>query len=186
MLIWQPGTEGGNAVADIISGKVNPSGKLAITFPYNAEQQPSYYNQRQSARPFMGHYQDIPKEPVYEFGYGLSYTDFEYGDIRLSSPVVTENGTLVAEIDVTNTGKTDGQETLLWFVRDHSASISRPVKELKYFEKHFIPAGETYTFRFEIEPCRDLSYPDSDGNRILEKGKFSLIAGDSETGFELR
>ena len=186
MLIWQPGTEGGNAVADIISGKVNPSGKLAITFPYNAEQQPSYYNQRQSARPFMGHYQDIPKEPVYEFGYGLSYTDFEYGDIRLSSPVVTENGTLVAEIDVTNTGKTDGQETLLWFVRDHSASISRPVKELKHFEKHFIPAGETYTFRFEIEPCRDLSYPDSDGNRILEKGKFSLIAGDSETGFELR
>ena len=134
----------------------------------------------------MGHYQDIPKEPVYEFGYGLSYTDFEYGDIRLSSPVVTENGTLVAEIDVTNTGKTDGQETLLWFVRDHSASISRPVKELKHFEKHFIPAGETYTFRFEIEPCRDLSYPDSDGNRILEKGKFSLIAGDSETGFELR
>lgn len=182
MAIWQPGTEGGNAVADVLSGKVNPSGKLAITFPYSSEQQPSFYNQRRSARPFMGHYQDIPKTPAYEFGYGLSYTDFEYGEIRVNA----EGENFVAEVDVTNIGPADGSETVLWFISDHYASISRPVKELKHFEKQFIPAGESRTFRFEIEPGKHLSYPDSNGDMVLEKGTFSVVAGGHSADFELK
>ena len=182
MAIWQPGTEGGNAVADVLSGKVNPSGKLAITFPYSSEQQPSFYNQRRSARPKMGHYQDIPKTPAYEFGYGLSYTDFEYGEIRVNA----EGENFVAEVDVTNIGPADGSETVLWFISDHYASISRPVKELKHFEKQFIPAGESRTFRFEIEPGKHLSYPDSNGDMVLEKGTFSVVAGGHSADFELK
>ena len=183
--IWQPGTEGGNAVADVLSGLVNPSGKLTMTFPLCSEQQPSFYNQRQSARPFMGHYQDISKKPVYEFGYGLSYSDFEYGELRIDHESVATDGRLTAEIDVTNVSDTDGQETVLWFIQDPVASVTRPVKELRHFEKRLIRAGQTETFRFEIEPQKHLSYYDGDGVRHLEAGDFRLMAGPRKVSFAL-
>ena len=183
--IWQPGTEGGNAVADVLSGLVNPSGKLTMTFPLCSEQQPSFYNQRPSARPFMGHYQDISKKPVYEFGYGLSYSDFEYGELRIDYESVATDGRLTAEIDVTNVSDTDGQETVLWFIQDPVASVTRPVKELRHFEKRLIRAGQTETFRFEIEPQKHLSYYDGDGVRHLEAGDFRLMAGPRKVSFAL-
>lgn len=183
--IWQPGTEGGNAVADVLSGLVNPSGKLTMTFPLCSEQQPSFYNQRPSARPFMGHYQDISKKPVYEFGYGLSYSDFEYGELRIDHESVATDGRLTAEIDVTNVSDTDGQETVLWFIQDPVASVTRPVKELRHFEKRLIRAGQTETFRFEIEPQKHLSYYDGDGVRHLEAGDFRLMAGPRKVSFAL-
>lgn len=183
--IWQPGTEGGNAVADVLSGLVNPSGKLTMTFPLCSEQQPSFYNQRPSARPFMGHYQDISKKPVYEFGYGLSYSDFEYGELRIDHESVAKDGRLTAEIDVTNVSDTDGQETVLWFIQDPVASVTRPVKELRHFEKRLIRAGQTETFRFEIEPQKHLSYYDGDGVRHLEAGDFRLMAGPRKVSFAL-
>ena len=183
--IWQPGTEGGNAVADVLTGLVNPSGKLTMTFPLCSEQQPSFYNQRQSARPFMGHYQDISKKPVYEFGYGLSYSDFEYGELRIDHESVATDGRLTAEIDVTNVSDTDGQETVLWFIQDPVASVTRPVKELRHFEKRLIRAGQTETFRFEIEPQKHLSYYDGDGVRHLEAGDFRLMAGPRKVSFAL-
>ena len=185
MEIWQPGTEGGNAVADVLSGFVNPSGKLTMTFPLCSEQQPSFYNQRKSARPFMGHYQDISKKPVYEFGYGLSYSEFEYGELRIDHESVTPDGRLTAEIDVTNVSDTDGQETVLWFIQDPVASVTRPVKELRHFEKRLIRAGQTETFRFEIEPQKHLSYYDGDGVRHLETGDFRLMAGPRKVSFAL-
>ena len=185
MEIWQPGTEGGNAVADVLSGLVNPSGKLTMTFPLCSEQQPSFYNQRPSARPFMGHYQDISKKPVYEFGYGLSYSDFEYGELRIDHESVATDGRLTAEIDVTNVSDTDGQETVLWFIQDPVASVTRPVKELRHFEKRLIRAGQTETFRFEIEPQKHLSYYDGDGVRHLEAGDFRLMAGPRKVSFAL-
>ena len=185
MEIWQPGTEGGNAVADVLTGLVNPSGKLTMAFPLCSEQQPSFYNQRPSARPFMGHYQDISKKPVYEFGYGLSYSDFEYGELRIDHESVATDGRLTAEIDVTNVSDTDGQETVLWFIQDPVASVTRPVKELRHFEKRLIRAGQTETFRFEIEPQKHLSYYDGDGVRHLEAGDFRLMAGPRKVSFAL-
>jgi len=183
--MWQPGSRGGSALAGILSGRTNPSGKLAITFPYSTGQIPMHYNRRQSSRPFMGHYQDIPKEPMYCFGHGLSYTTYNYGDIKLSDSKISKNDKLVAEIEVTNAGEMDGKETVHWFISDPVANISRPMKELKFFEKKEIKAGEKYGFKFEINPEQDLSYPDSNGEKHLETGDFYLLVGDQKVKFEL-
>lgn len=172
--IWQPGLRGGSALAGILSGRINPSGKLAMTFPYDTGQIPIYYNQRPSARPDQGKYQDIPSEPLYPFGYGLSYTTFTYGEpeIRSGRTSVKGNEKLLVEVAVTNTGQRDGYETVHWFISDPVCSITRPVKELRFFDKQWIPAGETRTFRFEIDPQRDLSFIDSRGNHFLESGDY--------------
>lgn len=185
MAIWQPGTEGGNAVAQLLSGKVNPSGRLAITFPLCAEQQPVYYNQRQAARPYAGRYQNLPDAPMYPFGYGLSYTKFSYGEPRLDRTSLHRGERLVAEIEVSNEGPYDGKETVLWYVSDPVADISRPIRELKHFEKQFIATGESRLFRFEIDPERDLSYPDAQGNRHLENGTYVLEVNGQRIAFEL-
>jgi len=184
--IWQPGTEGGSAVAGILSGKFNPSGKLAITFPLTTGQIPIYYNMRPNAREGdYGDYQDISTEPLYWFGHGMSYSDFEYGSVRLSSEKITREQKLIAEVTVSNNGKMTGKETVLWFISDPVCSISRPVKELKYFDKKEIQAGSKTTFRFEIDPMRDLSYVDATGNRFLEAGDFHIEVNGQKIKFEL-
>lgn len=178
--IWQPGITGGQALANILTGKTNPSGKLAITFPLTTGQIPTYYNMRQSARPFlkMGDYQDILTEPLYWFGHGLSYTKFEYSKPVLSSVKAGKDDKIVAEVTVTNTGDRDGKETVLWYVSDPVSSISRPIKELRYFEKQELKAGESKVFRFEIEPLRDLGYINSNGERFIETGDYYIQVGD--------
>lgn len=183
--IWQPGTMAGPAVAGLLSGRHNPSGKLAMTFPQTTGQIPIYYNMRQAARPTLGHYQDIPRDPLYWFGHGLSYTTYEYSEVKLSSKTITKKDTLIAEVTVSNTGNHDGKETVLWFIKDPFASISRPIKELKHFEKQTIKAGDKVVYRFEINPEHDLSFVDSEGNRHLENGDFYVIVNDQKVHFKL-
>ena len=179
--MWQPGVSGGTPVAGILSGRVNPSGRLAITFPYSTGQIPIYYNQRPTARTgTQGRYQDIPSTPLYEFGYGLSYTTYKYGSLKVSASRVSPEGKLTAEIDVTNTGTRDGMETVHWFINDPVCTIARPVKELRHFEKKLLKAGETQTFRFEIDPKRDLGYVDGDGRRFLEPGTYYIMVKDQK------
>ena len=183
--IWQPGIAGGTPLAGIIAGRLNPSGKLAITFPLTTGQIPTYYNMRQSARPKLGGYQDVSSEPKYWFGHGLSYANFSYGSVKLSDTIITKNKKIIATINVTNTSAVDGKETVLWFIADPVASITRPMKELKFFEKLEIKAGETKIFKFEIDPLRDLSFPDANGLKHLETGDFFLLINNQKVKFEL-
>lgn len=173
--IWQPGIMGGEAMAGILSGRINPSGKLAITFPYSTGQIPIYYNRRKSGRWHQGFYQDITSEPLYGFGHGLSYTSFEYGEPTASKTEFSSNDKIKVTVPVTNTGDREGAETVLWFISDPYCSITRPVRELKHFEKKTLKPGETATMTFEIVPWRDLSYVDATGKRFLEAGEYNII-----------
>lgn len=179
LYIWSPGHRGGPAVAGLLSGRYNPSGKLPVTFPYGLGQVPVYYNHRDRCRrEVWGEYIDgTPLAPLYEFGYGLSYSKFDYSPISLDG--------LTAKVSVTNTSDRDGKETLLWFLTDPHCSIARPVKELKYFEKKLIKAGETLDFVFSMDKLRDLGFVDSDGNTFFEGGTFVLSAGDKYLEFKL-
>ncbi len=173
--IWQPGIRGGEALAGILSGRINPSGKLAITFPYSTGQIPIYYNRRKSGRGHQGFYQDITSEPMYEFGHGLSYTTFEYGEPTVSKTDFKRNDKIKVSIPVTNTGSVEGAETAMWFISDPYCSITRPVKELKHFEKKTLKPGETAMMEFNINPWRDLSYVNAEGKRFLEAGEYNVI-----------
>lgn len=183
--LWQPGIAGGTPLAGILSGRINPSGKLCITFPLTSGQIPIYYNPRQSARPEQGQYQDVPTLPLYEFAHGLSYTTYSYGNLSASSIRVTKNDILTVEIPVTNTGNMDGYETVHWFISDPYCSISRPIKELKKFEKRFLKKGETALFRFEIKPKRDFSYINDNGSRFVEPGDYYVIVKDKKIKIEV-
>lgn len=183
--MWQPGICGGTALAQILSGKINPSGKLSMTFPLTTGQIPVYYAMRQSGEPNSGKYQDIPTEPLYWFGHGLSYTTFEYGTVKISSERIKKTEKLIAEVEVTNTGEMAGSETVHWYISDPSCSVSRPMKELKFFEKKELAKGEKSVFRFEIDPERDLSYTDDNGNQLLETGDFYVIVNNQKTKFEI-
>lgn len=184
--MWQPGIAGGTPLARILSGSVNPSGKLCITFPFASGQIPIYYNERQSSRPDQGKYQDIPTTPMYDFAYGLSYTTFSYGALRASSAAIQKSGKVRVEVPVTNTGNMDGYETVHWFVSDPYCTISRPQKELKHFEKRFLKKGETALFTFDIEPQRDFSYIDETGNSFLEEGDYYVIVKDQKVNIEIK
>jgi beta-glucosidase len=184
--IWQPGTVGGTPLAGILSGRVNPSAKLAITFPLTTGQIPTYYNMRPSARlPKDGFYQDISTDPLYWFGHGLSYTTFEYSRATVSDTLFRANQRISVEVKVKNTGKVAGKETVLWYISDPAASISRPMKELKFFEKKELNIGESITYKFEIDPMRDLSFPDGTGKRWLEEGVFYVHVGNQKLKIEL-
>lgn len=186
LAVWQLGTRGGAAIADVLLGRRNPSGKLSVTFPRTVGQIPIYHNMRPRARTGdQGTYQDIPTSPLYEFGHGLSYTTFEYSPIRLDRDSVSRHGTLTAEVTVTNTGDRDGVETVMWFIRHPAASITQPLRELKRFEKHEIRAGQSHVFQFSVDPQRDLSFPDASGHRILEAGDFLLFVGPNQSRFRL-
>lgn len=186
LAVWQPGTRGGAAVADLLLGRRNPRGRLAVTWPRTTGQIPIYHHMRPRARVSPnGEYQDIGTTPQYEFGHGLGYTTFAYSPIRLARSTVSPDETLRAEVTVTNTGRCEGTESVLWFIRDPAASITRPLKELKHFESAAIAAGASRVFRFEINPARDLSYPDAGGRRILEPGEILLFAGAKTARFNV-
>jgi beta-glucosidase len=183
--IWQPGVNGALSMAGILSGRINPSGKLAMTFPYSTGQIPIYYNRRKSGRGHQGFYKDITSDPLYPFGHGLSYTEFKYGTVTLSATKVKRGEKLSAEVTVTNTGARDGAETVHWFISDPYCSITRPVKELKHFEKQLIKAGETKTFRFDIDLERDFGFVNEDGKRFLEAGEYHILVQGQTVKIEL-
>ncbi|MCD6202191.1 MAG: beta-glucosidase BglX [Bacteroidales bacterium] len=179
---WHGGTEAGNGLADVLFGDYNPSGKLTITFPRNVGQIPVYYNHYHTGRPmdpsnkFTSKYLDIPNEPLYPFGYGLSYTTFGYGDIKLNKTRLQGNDSLIVTIPVTNTGKVKGEEVVQLYVQDPVASISRPVKELKNFRKISLQPGETRRIRFTITPA-DLKFYNSQLVYDWESGDFNIYVG---------
>ncbi len=181
---WILGTEHGNAVASMLVGDYNPSAKTVMTFPYAIGQIPIYYNHFNTGRPtttdglgnWYSRYRDIPNEPLYPFGYGLSYTSYDYSEVKLSSSTITKSATLKVTINVKNTGLMDGEETVQLYIRDYAASVIRPVKELKAFKKIMIKAGETKEVSFSLTKD-DLSFYDADGNSIIESGKFSVFVG---------
>lgn len=183
--MWRLGTEAGNAVAEILFGDYNPSGKLTMTFPRSVGQIPIYYNHKNTGRPYAGerkrffksNYMDQTNEPLYPFGYGLSYTTFNYGKIQLSDTLLTgSNKTLTAEITVSNTGKYAGEETVQLYLNDPVASVTRPVKELKMFQKVFLQPGESKEIAFKISP-EDLKFYNSQLKWDWESGKFNLYIG---------
>ena len=183
--IWQPGINGARSMAGILSGRINPSGKLAITFPYSTGQIPIYYNRRKSGRGHQGFYKDITSDPLYPFGHGLSYTEFKYGTVTPSATKVKRGDRLSVEVTVTNVGARDGAETVHWFISDPYCSITRPVKELKHFEKQLIKAGETKTFRFDIDMERDFGFVNEDGKRFLEAGEYHILVQGQTVKIEL-
>ena len=183
--IWQPGINGARSMAGILSGRINPSGKLAMTFPYSTGQIPIYYNRRKSGRGHQGFYKDITSDPLYPFGHGLSYTEFKYGTVTPSATKVKRGDKLSAEVTVTNTGARDGAETVHWFISDPYCSITRPVKEQKHFEKQFIKVGETKTFRFDIDLERDFGFVNEDGKRFLEAGEYHILVQGQTVKIEL-
>ena len=179
--IWQPGVNGAQSMAGILSGRINPSGKLDVTFPYSGAQIPIYYNRHPAARfADQGFYHDMTVEPLYPFGHGLSYTHFTYSNLRTSQTTFTQGDSVTVSVDVTNDGGRDGKEAVLWYVTDPVSSVTRPMKELRYFSKELIPSGETHTFTFHIQPQRDLAYRDGKGNLLLEPGKFIIQVGDKQ------
>ena len=182
--VWFGGSEAAYAIGDVLFGKVNPSGKLTTTFPRSVGQIPLYYNHLLTGRPVFGNnfekyrsnYLDEVNSPLYPFGYGLSYTSFSYSDVQLSSSSMNANGEIKASVIVTNTGKTEGKETVQLYLRDLVASISRPVKELKGFDKINLKAGESKTVTFTITP-EMLKFYDHNLDYVLESGDFELMVG---------
>jgi beta-glucosidase len=198
--VWYGGSEAADAIADVVYGKVNPSGKLTMTFPRNVGQIPIYYNMKNGGRPaktdsyrrFSSCYMDSPNSPLYPFGYGLSYTSFEYSDFTLSSSQITSDGSLKASVMVTNTGKYDGKEIVQLYIHDVYSSMTRPVKELKAFKKVFIPAGETLEVEFDITPdMLSWYYMDPYGRnskspqKTLEPGDFEIMVGSSSDNLQI-
>lgn len=197
--VWFPGSEAGLAISDVLFGDVNPSGKLTATFPRNVGQIPIYYNHKNTGRPlnnkegtfekFRSNYLDVRNEPLFPFGYGLSYTTFDYSDLQLSHKQMTMDGTLEVTVNVTNSGNYDGKEVVQLYIRDLVGSVTRPVKELKGFQKVNIKKDETkgITFHLTVE---DLKFYNSNLDFVAEPGDFEVFVGtNSDTqmkvGFEL-
>ena len=179
---WAGGTEAGNAVADVLFGDCNPSGKLTTTFPLNIGQIPLYYNHKNTGRPmdplnkFTSKYLDIHDEPVYQFGFGLSYTSFDYSDIRLSKNQLKGDETLAVSVTLTNSGNFTGEEVVQLYIQDPVATISRPVKELKNFKKVLLKPGENKEITLEIT-TKDLMFYNSDLKYDWEPGDFIIYIG---------
>lgn len=179
---WFLGTTAGDAIADVLFGDYNPSGKLPMTFPKNVGQIPIHYNMRNTGRPFNAQdkytskYLDVSNEPLYPFGYGLSYTSFSYGEVELSSASISENESVEASIVITNTGKYAGEEVVQLYLKDKVASVTRPVKELKGFKKIMLQPGESQKVVFDIGKD-DLSFYKEDMTYGFEAGYFEVMIG---------
>lgn len=187
--VWFGGSEAAHAIGDVLFGDVNPSGKLVATFPQNVGQIPLFYNHKNTGRPlhegrwfekFRSNYLDVSNDPLYPFGYGLSYTTFSYSDVKLSSTTLDAKGELTASVTVTNTGKYDGAEVVQLYIRDLVGSVTRPVKELKGFEKTFIKAGESKNVSFKITP-ELLKFYNYNLEYVFEKGDFDLMIGGNSS-----
>ena len=185
--MWHAGVEGGNALPDVLYGDYNPSGKLTATFPVNVGQVPIYYSVRNTGRPqdgdtfqkFKSNYLDAPNSPLFPFGYGLSYTSFEFKNLSIDKATITNNEELKVSVEVSNTGDFDGEEVVQLYIRDMVASITPPLRLLKGFEKVFIPKGETKTVEFTITND-DLAFYHADLSFYAEPGEFEIyVGGDS-------
>lgn len=183
--VWFAGSEAGLAIGDVLFGDVNPSGKLTTTFPKSVGQIPLFYNHKNTGRPladgawfqkFRSNYIDIDNEPLYPFGFGLSYTTFSYSDVALDKTSMTDKGELTATVTVTNTGKRDGAEVVQLYIRDLVGSVTRPVKELKGFEKIFLKAGESKKVSFKITP-ELLKFYNYNLDFVCEPGDFEVMIG---------
>jgi beta-glucosidase len=180
---WYPGEEGGNAVADVIFGKTNPGGKLPITFPISAAQCPLYYNTKSTGRGYD--YVNLSGKPLFPFGYGLSYTTFEYGNLRLSATTVKPDETVRVSVDVRNTGSVRGDEVVQLYVHDLVGSVSRPLKELRGFKRIALEPKEIKTVTLELTPDH-LSMYNKEMKWILEPGMFQIMVGASSEDIRLR
>jgi len=183
---WQLGTQSGNAIAQVLYGDYNPSGKLPMSFPRAVGQVPIYYNYKNTGRPlipipntvFWSHYQDVENSPLYPFGYGLSYTTFEYSDLKTQVVSATE---VSVSVTLKNTGKFTGKEVVQLYIKDHYASVTRPVRELKGFELVSLEANESKKIEFTLSE-KELGFYDNEGKFIVEPGDFSIfVGGDSNT-----
>ncbi|WP_426485640.1 beta-glucosidase BglX [Flavobacterium sp. 2] len=196
---WFAGTEAGYAIADVLFGDVNPSGKLTSTFPRSVGQLPIYYAHKNTGRPlsntegkfekFRSNYIDERNEPLFPFGFGLSYTTFDYSNLKISSDKMNFSGKLKVTVDVTNTGNFDGKETVQLYIRDLVGSVTRPVRELKGFQKIALKKGEKQTVSFDIT-VEDLKFYNSDLQFVAEPGQFDIFVGgnstaDKKVSFEL-
>lgn len=171
---FNSGLFGGKAVAEVIFGEINPSGRLPISFPYHSGQLPVYYNQLPGWH--GGKYMDMPENPLYSFGYGLSFTHFEYSNLRLSGTSCTASDTVIASVDVTNTGEMDGSEVVQLYVRDMVSSVVTPIRQLKGFAKVEIKAGETRVIDIPVRIC-ELCIVNEDEKYIVEAGEFEIMVG---------
>ena len=183
--VWFAGSEAGDAIADVLLGKVNPSGKLTMTFPQNIGQVPLYYNHKNTGRPlgkwfskFQSNYLDVSNDALYPFGYGLSYTNYNYGDLKLSATQLKGNQKLEASVEVKNTGALAGKEVVQLYIRDLVGSVTRPVQELKGFQKIELQPGETKKVSFEITP-ELLKFYNSDLKYDWESGDFEIMIGSN-------
>ena len=184
--VWHAGTEAGNAVAAVLYGDYNPAGKLTMSFPRNVGQIPIYYSVRNTGRPnggdvfgkYKSNYLDVENSPLLPFGYGLSYTTFSYGKPVLSAPTLTAAKAIIASVTLTNSGSYDGEEVVQLYIKDDVASMTRPLKELKGFQKVFLKKGETKTVTFTIDENL-LRFYNADLKHISEKGNFQLYIGSN-------
>ncbi|RXR30686.1 beta-glucosidase BglX [Flavobacterium piscinae] len=191
--VWFPGTEAGLAITDVLFGDENPSGKLTATFPRSEGQIPIYYNYKNTGRPltntegkfvkYLSNYIDERNEPLYPFGFGLSYTQFSYTNLQLSTDKMSANGKIIASIEVTNTGNFDGKEVVQLYIRDVVGSVTRPVKELKGFQKINLKKGEKQIVSFEIKE-EDLKFYNSDLEFVAEPGWFEVFIGANSSTTE--
>jgi len=184
---WFPGVQAGPAVADVVFGRVNPGGKLPVTFPRRLGQVPIYYNHEPTGRPcdpeqkYVSRHRDIPScAPLFEFGYGLSYTTFELSDLRLSAATVGRNGRVRASVTVTNTGRRRGDEVVQLYLHDPVASISQPVRRLRGFERVTLDPGRSRTVTFTLDK-RDFGFYDNRGRFVVEPGRIDVYAGNSSS-----
>ena len=191
---WFLGVQAGPAIADVLFGDANPSGKITASFPRNVGQLPIHYNHKNTGRPqesddagyvrFKSNYIDVVNAPLYPFGFGLSYTTYEYGEITLSSKTIPINGKLTAKINIKNTGKRSGKETVQLYIRDVYSTATRPVKELKAFKQVALEAGESREVTFEIT-VDDLKYYNHDLQYVCEPGDFEVLIGPNSRDLKM-
>ena len=194
---WQLGTQTGNAVAQVLYGDYNPSGKLPMSFPRNVGQCPIYYNHFSTGRPvnesnnvFWSHYTDVENTPQFPFGFGLSYTTFDYKNLKINKAAFAKGEAVKVSVEVTNSGNFDGKEVVQLYIHDVAASLARPVKELKCFELIELKKGKTKTITMTLTE-KELGFYDNDGNYLVELGTFKIMVGGSsdkglESSFELQ